>query len=82
MLRSCFLLYSLLHFSIASYESEDSSQSAHFPSKVFKIEGKVSVHDEKLKGGLYCWTLFIGLRKSNLCVINASRKSQYGIDGT
>jgi len=49
-IQSCFFLFFLLRNSIASYEAEDGLSTAHFTSKVFKIEGKVSVHDEKLKG--------------------------------
>ena len=49
--RLYFLFFFLFHSSIASYEGDDSSQNVHAASKVFKIEGKVSVHDERLKGG-------------------------------
>ena len=51
-IQSSFLIFFLLRNSVASYEAEDGLSTAHSTTKIFKIEGKVSVHDEKLKGGL------------------------------
>ena len=51
-IQSSFLIFFLLRNSVASYEAEDGLSTAHSTTKFFKIEGKVSVHDEKLKGGL------------------------------
>lgn len=43
----------LIQFStfVVSYEGEDDSSNTQSSAQLFKIEGKVAVHDERLKGG-------------------------------
>lgn len=48
---TCALILLQLSLLVTSYEAEDEGSNAQVSAQVFQIEGKVAVHDDKLKGG-------------------------------